>query len=1030
MLSRRTMDRWPSFAAVFAVVLIGCTCLWPATAGARGASPQRAKPPNVTEMPASVTVEEGQPASFSSAATGAPTPTLQWELSTDSGASWHPVPGATLSPLTIASTVTAESGDEYRAAFTNEGGTSYSRDATLTVRRFPYVIEQPIGATVEAGHDATFEASGGGFPAPTVQWQSSSNGGLTWRYIEGATSDVLTVTNVTNAESGTPYRAVFANAAGLVVSQVAVLTVQEPPHVSKQPVDKTVLEGQNASFEATASGFPAASVQWEVSSDGGVSWSAVPGAQSDLLTITAATASQSGYEYRATFHNPAGNAVSHAATLTVSAAPAIVQQPEGATAEAGESASFEALASGAPLPTPQWERSTDHGATWSAIPGATSDQLTIADVQVAEAGYEFRATFQSSAGSATTAPAVLTVASTRYSALAWGMGSYGELGDGLFSEPSDVPVQVHELSFVTAVAAGLRHGLALLADGTVMAWGSDTRGQLGEEGASGTATPIPVEGLSGVKAIAAGGNSSYALLSNGTVWAWGDNESGQLGDGNDAESEVPVEVKGLSGVTAISAGEEHVLALLSNGTVVAWGNNESGQLGTGSTKSTNVPFAVKGLSGIAAVAAGGEFSLALTEEGSVVGWGSDQYGQLSNPTVEEGLSETPMPVAAGTLVNVKAISAGHAHALALLDNETVEAWGEDAYGELGNGTIGASQEAPVAVSSLSGVTAISAGNHDSAALLGSGSVKTWGIDKWGNLGDGVIGEPSPVPVSVVGVSKVAGVSAGGFHMLGFGEPIPTVSTVTPAQGPNAGGATVTIEGGDLTGASAVMFGGVAAKSFVVDSAEKITATSPAGTGTVDVTVTTPTGTSTKTAADHYTYLAPPTVAVISAKSGPATGGTALTITGAGFNGATAVHFGAAAAPAGTFTVTSASTIAVTSPPSAVAGDVYVTVTGPGGTSAPAKKGRFAYAPVIESLSPSSGPSAGATSVTVTGIGFATAAKQSKFRFGGAKVKTVSCTSSTTCTVITPKGSPSTVDVSVEVAKATSAPSAGDRYTYE
>ena len=202
-----------------------------------------------------------------------------------------------------------------------------------------------------------------------------------------------------------------------------------------------------------------------------------------------------------------------------------------------------------------------------------------------------------------------------------------------------------------------------------------------------------------------------------------------------------------------------------------------------------------------------------------------------------------MPVAVETLTGVTAIAAGANHGLALLSGGTVMAWGDDSFGELGNGTIKRRETTPVAVSGLSGVTTISAGNQDSVALLGSGSVMTWGTNASGVLGDGVSGGMSDVPVTVVGLTKAASVSAGRSHMLAYGEPIPTVTSVSPRIGPAAGGATVTISGNSLTGATAVRFGAAQATSFTVNSPTSITATAPPGTGTVDVTVTTPSGTS-------------------------------------------------------------------------------------------------------------------------------------------------------------------------------------------
>jgi alpha-tubulin suppressor-like RCC1 family protein len=178
----------------------------------------------------------------------------------------------------------------------------------------------------------------------------------------------------------------------------------------------------------------------------------------------------------------------------------------------------------------------------------------------------------------------------------WGYGDYGELGNGK-KEPSDVPVQVTgvggtgTLSNVVAISAGAYDNLALLSNGTVVAWGADKYGELGN-GEKGTESDKPVEvkgvggsgTLSGVSAISAGAYFNLALLSNGTVDSWGYGYYGELGDGNSgssAESDTPVEVQGLSGVSAITAGGYFALALQPNGTLYGWGYGEDGELGSG-----------------------------------------------------------------------------------------------------------------------------------------------------------------------------------------------------------------------------------------------------------------------------------------------------------------------------------------------------------------------------------------------------------------------------------------------------------------
>jgi alpha-tubulin suppressor-like RCC1 family protein len=975
---------------------------------------ETATAPTIVKQPVSKTVSEGKSVTFEANASGSPTPSEQWEVSSDGGASWSPIAGATTIKYTIASASSSENGHKFRATFKNVAGEATTTVATLTVNSPATVTRQPVSVTVEEGQNASFEASASGFPAPTVQWQSSTNGGSTWTNVSGATAATLTIVGASTALSGHQYRAVFTNSLAKATTEAATLTVQKAPAVTRQPASVTVDVGQSASFEASASGFPAPTAQWEVSTDGGASWSAIEGASATKYTIAAVSFSESGYELRATFTNAAGVVRTNAAILTVESPPVVTADPLSSTVMVGEPVVFEASASGSPAPTVQWEASTDGGTTWTALAGATSEMLTIAEAKLSESGSKFRATFTNAAGKATSNAATLTVATTKYSAVAWGQNTLRQLGDGSSEALSAVPVPVSGLTFVTAIAAGGQHSLALLANGTVMAWGSNQNGQLGDGSELTPSVPVAVSGLTGVQAIAAGARHSLALLANGTVMAWGGNEEGQLGTGNTIESQTPVAVKALTGVRAIAAGGNDSYALLSNGTVMAWGGNEDGELGDGSAKLiSNVPVAVKSLSGVKAIAAGSDFALALLSGGTVDAWGSNQFGQLANSGVEEA---SHLPVAAGGLAGVGSIAAGAQHALALLGSGRVLAWGEDSDGQLGNGAFKLRQETPVEVSELAGVTAISAGGWDSAALLSSGTVMAWGLDNWGQLGHGATGSPSAVPVSVEGVRKVAAIAAGGAHMVAYGEPIPIVTGLSPNQGATAGGTSVTISGDNFEAESTVRFGTVAATNVTVNSSTSITATAPAGSGTVNVTVTTPSGTSPAIAADRFTYVPPPQIAKLAPKTGSAGGGTAVTITGVNFLGVTAVKFGTLTASS--FTVNSSTSITAVTPPETSAA-VQVSVTTAFGTTPATTSDVYKFAPLIASLTPNAGPTAGGVSVTVTGAGFAPGTTGTKFKFGSTAAKSASCASSTECTVLAPAHEAGTVEVKATVNKVAS-----------
>jgi alpha-tubulin suppressor-like RCC1 family protein len=594
----------------------------------------------------------------------------------------------------------------------------------------------------------------------------------------------------------------------------------------------------------------------------------------------------------------------------------------------------------------------------------------------------------SSGGFATVATTGSMVSPISGEVTSWGRNELGQLGNGTL-EDSDAPGSVTGLAQVTAIAAGEEHSLALLGNGTVVAWGSNFEGALGDGTTSGpetcerfaggrgpcSKTPIPVAGLKEATAISAGLADSLALLANGTVMAWGADEHGQLGDGSTEDPRVPVEVAGLTEVVAISAGQGDSLALLANGTVMAWGSNNAGQLGDGATTGpeacgeegeglpcSKLPVRVEGLSEVVAISAGAECNLALLKNGTVVAWGGDDLG---NGTLAG--SDVPVPVS--DLSEVVAISAGAESNLALLKNGTVMSWGGNYFGLLGDGSTEGS-DVPVEVSGLSGVIAISVGSSSALALESNGTVKAWGSDEYGQLGDGESGykNSSNVPIVVSGLAGVGAIAAGGQRNLALGGTlsIPSVSAVEPDTGTPAGGTSVTIVGNDLAEATEVKFGSAEATSFEVQSEHEIKAVSPPGAGIVDVTVTTPEGVSPTHLADEFSYSGPPVVAELEPSHGECDGreGTLVTIKGSNFNDVTSVMFGTELARE--VTVRDGEVITAVAP--AAAGVVPVTVTTHFGTSTLTPADLFTYtgAAMVTEVEPDQGPEAGGTQVVIKG----------------------------------------------------------------
>jgi alpha-tubulin suppressor-like RCC1 family protein len=296
--------------------------------------------------------------------------------------------------------------------------------------------------------------------------------------------------------------------------------------------------------------------------------------------------------------------------------------------------------------------------------------------------------------------------------MGFGVNGVGELCDGTHTK-ADVPVPVDGVSEAAAVAVGGYDTLILLRDGTIMACGGNHYGQLGN-GTMGNDFNVarPVLGLSGVTAIAAQGDTSLALLANGTVMAWGKNDAGQLGDGNQTASDVPVPVSALHNVLAIAAGRKYSLALLSNGTVMSWGANELGQLGNGTTTSSDTPVPVRGLTEVAAISAGTS-SLALLKNGTVMSWGENRTGQLGDGNSTN--SDVPVPVSG--LRGVSAVSSGSGFDLALLSGGGVTGWGENFAGQLGDGNT-SNTDLPVPVTGLKEVAGIAATSGNDSFAYG------------------------------------------------------------------------------------------------------------------------------------------------------------------------------------------------------------------------------------------------------------------------------------------------------------------------
>lgn len=367
---------------------------------------------------------------------------------------------------------------------------------------------------------------------------------------------------------------------------------------------------------------------------------------------------------------------------------------------------------------------------------------------------------------------------------------------------SGVQAQSNFLINARSIAAGDAHTCALLSSGAVVCWGSNSSGQLGNNStATSRVFPVGVVGLSsGVTQITSGANHTCALLGSGSVRCWGQNQAGQLGANSTTAQRAPTDVSGLSGgVTQISAGRAHTCALSSSGAVKCWGSNTYGAVGDGTTTNRLVPVAVTGLaSGVVQISAGGDHTCARLQDGRARCWGWNYDGQLvtANPagppipplvasqgrliaqidaklrytclrTSTGGLRcggyngdgglgsgtnvRSSLPVTVGSFENsgVSQIATGGAasHSCAILTLGSVQCWGSNATGQIGDGTT-TNRNSPTQVQGLTnGVREVSTGGGHSCAVLNSGDVRCWGKNDLGQLGDGsVVNRTAPVSV--------------------------------------------------------------------------------------------------------------------------------------------------------------------------------------------------------------------------------------------------------------------------------------------
>ena len=346
----------------------------------------------------------------------------------------------------------------------------------------------------------------------------------------------------------------------------------------------------------------------------------------------------------------------------------------------------------------------------------------------------------------------------------WGANTSGQLGDGT-TVRSTVPVQVvRQLTGLRQVDVSNGRTCAIGDGGVPQCWGrADLTAAMLKAGVTAADLPLryptDVAGVDpGIRNFAVAPEFTCALTAASAVTCWGGmSETDLLGTPLARVSSTPIVVTGLaSRVVALEANGRHACALASKGAVRCWGTNEYGELGKPSASLDGAPVTATGLlKGVVAIATGREFTCALTSAGGVLCWGRNDRGQLGSGSIAGPGVATPEPTpVSGLSADVQTITAGEDHACALTSERTVQCWGANSRGQLGDGTVVGSA-VPVQVTGLpEDVIAISAGNAYTCALTRTSEVWCWGANDTGQLGNRSTTD-AKTPTKVLGLPSKA-----------------------------------------------------------------------------------------------------------------------------------------------------------------------------------------------------------------------------------------------------------------------------------
>ena len=612
--------------------------------------------PQITEQPKPGAAFRGQGAKFFVGAKGKAPLSYQWKRA------GVDIAGATDATYLTPAVTAADDGTKFSVVVSNAKGTVTSTEAALTVYPPPTITTDPQSIAVAVGATATFTVVGAG-QSLAYQWYRDDIA------ITGATAATYTTAATVAADDGAVFTVDVGNPSGRATSGPATLTVLAAAAIVTPPASQTVNAGQPAIFSVVATGGNLV-YQWRRNGTD------ITGATSSVYTTPVTALTDSGATYSVVVTSAAGRVTSANATLTVvslanAPPPAFAAQVVASKATNAAASFISVLKSDGTIFSFGDNSFGERGNGTTAVGNEAPSQANL------PAGSH---AVQISAGE----DHVLALLDDG-SVYSWGLNTSGQLGTGDQSLRT-TPFHVVLPRPAVSVAAGMNHSVAVLDDGTVYAWGVNTLGELGTGARDVLVAVLPaaVPGITNAVQVAAGRDHTLALLADGTVVAWGSNGSGQLGNGSFKLSRVPVPT-GATDVARIRAGGDMSMVITNHRVLLAWGENSDTQMGLGAASSGDVPTPTGVIADVVDAAAGDRLLLAVGSDGILRGAGANETGSLGDGTT----TARNLFTSASVLTNTSTVATGgKAFSTAITADGSVYAWGDNTGKQLGNTAIG------------------------------------------------------------------------------------------------------------------------------------------------------------------------------------------------------------------------------------------------------------------------------------------------------------------------------------------------------